>query len=392
MYLTHGGDVYTARLSGKKAPLDFSSNINPLGMPRAAVRALKKNAASFSAYPDPLSRRLRAALAVRYGVPPEQIVVGAGAADLIYRLTRWKNPARALVVQPTFSEYEKALTEAGAAVDRFYLKPPDFQLDSSIISCITADAGMLFLCNPNNPTGTLTQPELVAAIVERCRETGTLLVIDECFLGFVDGGASYSAARFLDGCPGLVLLNAFTKTYALAGLRVGFALFSDAASAAEVAALGQCWPCALPAECAALAALSDTSYLEKSRVFIRRERERLEAGLSALGLEVLKGAANYVFFRLPGGTGRASDCSGNRSKSASSRILSIGAKSAVGCRKAADAPKKIFFDQLLERGILVRSCDNYPSLENSGYFRAAVKKPRENRRLLAAVRSILEVL
>lgn len=108
-YLTHGGDVYSALFAGQKAPIDFSSNINPLGMPRAAVRALKKNAARFSAYPDPLCRCLRAALAVRFGVPAERIVCGAGAADLIYRLVRGKKPRTALVVQPSFSEYEKAL-------------------------------------------------------------------------------------------------------------------------------------------------------------------------------------------------------------------------------------------------------------------------------------------
>ena len=162
---------------------------------------------------------------------------------------------------------------------------------------------MVFLCNPNNPTGTLIPPALVKNIIERCRETGALLVIDECFLGFVDEGEAHSAIPFLDGRPGLVVLNAFTKTYALAGLRLGFALFSDAAFASEVAALGQSWPCSLPAEAAALASLDATSgassYLEKSRRLIRAERRRLYAGLTQLGFEVTEGTANFLFFRLP---------------------------------------------------------------------------------------------
>jgi threonine-phosphate decarboxylase len=392
MYLSHGGDVYTALLAGKKAPLDFSYNINPQGLPRTAVHALKKHAVRFSAYPDPLYRRLRAALSLRFGVPAENIVCGAGAADLIYRLTRLKKPRKALSVQPSFAEYEKALGEAEAAVERFYLAPPDFDLDASILPRISGDTGMIFLCNPNNPTGKLLRPELVGEIAGRCRETGTLLVIDECFLGFA--GEAASSARFLDGHPGLVVLNAFTKTYALAGLRLGFALFSDAALAAEVAAAGQAWPCSLAAEYAALAALEDPAYLEKSRALIQRERRRLEAGLSALGFEVLNGAANFLFFRLPDGADRARDRSGN---TFCVQHKKIGADSPFfGGEAPKNAPvlcgfnKDTFFERLLERGILVRDCANYPSLEGGGYFRIAIKKPHENRALLTALRSIAE--
>ncbi|MDR2490405.1 MAG: aminotransferase class I/II-fold pyridoxal phosphate-dependent enzyme [Spirochaetaceae bacterium] len=353
MFLTHGGDIYTALLAGKKPPLDFSTNINPLGMPRAAVRALKKNAARFAAYPDPLCRRLRAALSAHFDVPAEHIVCGAGAADLIYRLVQQHKPDTALVVQPSFAEYEKALAEAGAAIDRFYLQPPAFELDDAILPQITANTGMIFLCNPNNPTGKLIRPELVEAIAERCRETKTLLVMDECFLGLVTEGKAYSAVRLLDGHPSLVVLNAFTKTYALAGLRLGFAFFSDAAFAANVAAAGQSWPCSLAAEYAALAALDDTAYLKKSHTLIQQERRRLSDGLSSLGLEVIGGAANYLF------------------------LLCL-------------LNKDIFFERLLERGILIRDCANYPSLEGGGYFRIAVKKPQENIALLAALRSIAE--
>jgi threonine-phosphate decarboxylase len=355
MYLTHGGDIYSAPLAGGKAPLDFSSNLNPLGLPRGAVRAIKKGAPDFAVYPDPLCRRLRAALSVRHNIGPERIVCGAGAADIIYRIVRRYRPRRTLLLSPAFSEYEKAVAETRGEAGYFSLEYPRFTVDVSILPAITQDVELFFLCNPNNPTGNLIPPGIMEAIIEKCRLTQTLLVIDECFNGFLDDPAANSAVRFLDTAPRLVILQAFTKTYAMAGLRLGYALCSTPEIAGGIADTGQSWPVSLAAEEAGLAALEDEAYLKRSRALVRQERGRLKPLLSNLGLEVLGGEANYIFFRVPSG---------------------------------GPFRRETFFQDMLDRGVLLRSCANYRSLDDS-YYRAAVKKPSCNDMLIAALEDVL---
>lgn len=355
MYITHGGDIYSACFSGGKIPLDFSSNLNPLGLPKAAVRAIKKEAADFSVYPDPLCRRLRSALGGRNRIEAERIVCGAGAADIIFRIVRCCRPRRALVLAPTFSEYEKAVAETGGETGYFRLEYPRFNAGPPLVSAITKEVELFFLCNPNNPTGNLIPPDVLEAIIERCNITQTLLVIDECFNDFLDDPAANSAVRFLDTASKLIVLKAFTKTYAMAGLRLGYALCSTPGIAGEIADTGQSWPVSLAAERAGLAALEDEAYLKQSRSLVRRERKRLKALLSNLGLEVLGGEANYIFFRIP---------------------------------EAGPFRKESFLKDMLDRGILLRSCANYRFLDDS-YYRAAVKKPSDNDTLIAALEDLL---
>ncbi|MBR2808269.1 MAG: aminotransferase class I/II-fold pyridoxal phosphate-dependent enzyme, partial [Oscillospiraceae bacterium] len=167
-------------------PLDFSANISPLGLPRsardAAVRALE-NAAR---YPDPECRLLRQSLSVHHGVPADNIVCGNGAADLIWRICRVLRPSRALITAPTFGEYEKALRSVGCTAERFLLpEERDFSLDAeSFARSVRDHTELVFLCNPNNPTGRLSPREELRTILDACRAAGAVLVLDECFLDF----------------------------------------------------------------------------------------------------------------------------------------------------------------------------------------------------------------
>jgi threonine-phosphate decarboxylase len=346
---SHGGDIYTY---GGRELLDFSSNISPLGLPPGVLRGIIDAAAGFGIYPDPQCRELRAALEKHHRIGADRIVCGNGAADLIYRIVGFLKPKRALITAPTFSEYEKALEEGGAAVDRFFLSYPDFMISEEILPRINADTGLLFLCNPNNPTGRLIPRELRDRLIRRCTGTGTILVIDECFNDFLDDPQAHSSVRFLEGTAGLIILRAFTKLYAMAGLRLGYALFGSPALARSIAGTGQPWSVSSAAQTAGLRALEETAYVEEVRALVRKERPLMKAALSALGFEVLGGEANYLFFRLPGGTG------------------------------APTGPG--LFQALRDRGILIRSCANYPGLDDS-YYRIAIRRPEENQRLLAAL-------
>ena len=221
----HGGDWAGFLETYGAPPLDFSSNVSPLGVPEPVRRAAEASLAEAGRYPDPLCRALRKALASCHGVPAEWILCGNGAADLIYRLAAARQPKTALVTAPTFSEYENALTLWGCRVSRFPLsEETGFAVTEDILSRITPELDLLFLCEPNNPTGRTTDRRLLKRVLDRCSASGTLLAVDECFSDFLDDPASHTLLDDLHHFENLVILRAFTKSYALAGLRLGYAL------------------------------------------------------------------------------------------------------------------------------------------------------------------------
>ncbi|MDR2494180.1 MAG: pyridoxal phosphate-dependent class II aminotransferase [Spirochaetaceae bacterium] len=351
---THGGDIYTPLYETGREFLDFSANISPLGVPAGVLAAVYDAAHRLDRYPDSRCRELRAALSRYHRAPPDTIVCGNGAADLIYRLVQWRKPKQALVPAPSFSEYEKALRESGCEV----LQPPlyerDFGIRKSVIDGITEKTDMLFLCNPNNPTGLVIPPDFLRDMLRACVRHDTTVMVDECFNGFLDDPACHTLEDALPASPRLFILKAFTKLYALAGLRVGYLLCGSASAAAGVAGTGQAWPVSSLAQAAGVAALRETSYAEAVRHLVRSERETMKAGLQDAGLSVIGGDANYIFFEIPAGSG---------------------------------FDRRRFFQDFRAAGILVRDCADYPGLDGA-YCRIALRKPEENRRLLAAIREM----
>ena len=348
---THGGDVLTASARYGGPVLDCSANLNPLGMPPAVGEAAAEAARRAAPYPDPLCRALRAAIAAHDGVAAEQVLCGGGAADLIFRLAYALRPRRALVTAPAFSEYEAALSAAGCAVARYPLtRERNFDVDGGILEAVEPGVELVFLCTPNNPTGRLISRDLLLRIAEKCRGLGAVLAVDECFLPLSDG-AGPGLAPWLEEYPNLLLLRAFTKSWAMAGLRLGYALCADTALLDRLSAAGPPWSVSAPALAAGLAALTQCpDWPEKARALLAAERPALSAGLSALGLEVVPGQANYLLFRAAG----ISDLK----------------------------------DRALGRGVLIRSCGNYHGL-GPDWYRVCVGPAEQNRRLLAALKEAL---
>ena len=191
--LVHGGDWAGFADARGRRPLDFSASISPLGVPPGVQAALRDAAAQADRYPDPLCRGLRAALSAHENVPAEHILCGNGAADLIFRAVLARRPRRALVTAPTFAGYQEALALTDCAVEQFRLKEEkNFSLDMDFLDAVTPETDMVFLCEPNNPTGVTTDPALLTRILERCRETGALLVLDECLGDFLDAPADHT--------------------------------------------------------------------------------------------------------------------------------------------------------------------------------------------------------
>ena len=349
MKLNHGGDWAGFEMEYGKAPLDFSANVSPLGLPEgvraAAIRALE----TADRYPDPLCRKLRAALSKYHGVPAENIVCGNGASDLIYRLCLSLKPKRAAVFVPGFSEYALALREAGAAVTEIPLSAEDFRLTEKQVLQIPQDAELLFLCNPNNPTGLLTERETLSAILSLCRDRGTILCADECFLDFYENAAEHSLIPALSEYPNLVILRAFTKTYAMAGLRLGYALCGNKALAERLQNSGPPWVVSGVAQEAGIEALCETNYVNRLRVLISDERRRMKAALEALGLRVIPGEANFLHFQ------------------------------------SADTA---LAEKLRARGMLIRECADFAGLR-AGWYRTAIRTAGENDILIKTIGEVL---
>lgn len=349
MELVHGGDWAGYRAEFGCDALDFSANVSPLGLPAGVAAAITNALPTADRYPDPLCRELRAALAGAEGVPADWILCGNGAADLIFRLALAVRPRRALLPAPTFAEYEAALQTVGCAVQRVFLREEnEFAVTEEFIDAVTPETDIVFLCQPNNPTGQMTPPALVERLVRRCAECGAVLVVDECFLDFLPDRDAWTAKQLLRDAPQLVILKAFTKLYAMAGVRLGYALCGDAALLEKMRGAGQPWAVSSLAQAAGLAALQETAYAGAVRALIAEQRPRMAAGLRALGLRVMDGQANYLLFRA--------------------------------------TPD--FGEKLRRRGAVVRSCANYPGLD-AAWYRTAVRTAEENTRLLQIMGEIL---
>ena len=349
MELVHGGDWAGYRARFGHDALDFSANVSPLGLPQGVADAIVAALPTADRYPDPLCRELRTALSRAEQLPEPWILCGNGAADLIYRLVWALKPRRALLPAPTFAEYAAALESVGCEVKRKTLhEADDFAVTEAFVQAVNQSIDLVFLCQPNNPTGQITPPELVQRLVRRCADCGAVLVVDECFLDFLQQRDALTAKPLLQAAPNLVILKAFTKLYAMAGVRLGYALCSDAALLDKMRAAGQPWAVSGLAQAAGLAALEETAYADSVRTLIADQRPRLAAGLRALGLRVVDGQANYLLFRAP---------------------ADFGAK-------------------LRRHGAVVRGCGNYPGLDET-WYRTAVRTQKENEQLLKIMREVL---
>ena len=242
MKLIHGGDVEGFREKFGREPLDFSANISPLGLPEGVRQGVIDSLSQATQYPDPLCRKLRRAIGEKEGIDPEYIQCGNGAADLIFRLVLAKRPRRALVTAPTFAEYEQALTAFGCEVDRYLLtKEEGFALTPRFLEALEEKPDMVFLCNPNNPTGLFVEPDWGLAFLAKCRERGITVVMDECFLDFTGQEKARSWKPYLNEYPNLVLLKSFTKLFAMPGIRLGYLLTANEALICQAEQAGQAW-------------------------------------------------------------------------------------------------------------------------------------------------------
>lgn len=350
----HGGNIReAAALMGISADtlLDFSANINPLGMPESLKQAMIENLACAERYPDVEYQQLHQALAAHHGVPASWILAGNGETESIFTLVHGLKPRRAMVVVPGFAEYRRALETIDCQIETYALREEDgWQLTERILSLLTTELDCLFLCTPNNPTGLLPERALLDAIAARCRTLGIALILDEAFIDFIADEPGFIAD--LKHNPHVWVLRSLTKFYAIPGLRLGYVLNGDERAVARLRKHQMPWSINAFAALAGERVLNDHDYQQATLCWLAREGQRLYQALDEIdGLTVYPGRANYLFLR---------------------------------CERA-DIELQY---ALLQQRVLIRSCANYPGLDGR-YFRVAVRSEAENQRLLAALRQVL---
>jgi threonine-phosphate decarboxylase len=306
----------------------------------AAQRALRDEA---DRYPDAGYGRLREALAAYLGVAPARILPTNGGAEALFLAARGARAGtRALILEPTFSEYAAAARAAGLEPMRRVVRRREdgFRLDPGALDDLSG-VGLVFLCNPNNPTGDTLGRREVLEIAGRVLESGAVLVVDEAFADFAPEVSVAPQAS-----ENLYVARSFTKFFGMPGLRLGCLVSADPG---RVQRFQPSWPVNAVAAAAAVAAVADADFLTKSVAEVARLREELLAGLKGLpGLIPFPGAANFLLVRGPEGLA----------------------------------------GRLARRGVLVRGCEPFLGL-GPGYFRVAVRGAEDNLRLLAELREEL---
>jgi len=340
----HGGDIYRNQIR-----LDFSVNTNPLGMPDPVKEALHQAVEEAENYPDIRAQALSAAVAEQLQVRKEQLVFGNGASELFHAVLHAIKPSKMLITVPSFLGYEEAAKAIDCEVIFYEMKKEEkFCLTDRILDVLDENISLVFLANPNNPVGNLVEPELIFQIAEKCRQCDITLVLDECFMELTGKEQTYSFLKRLDEFPNVVVIRAFTKLYAIPGVRLGY-LVCEKNLAEKIRLQLPEWNLSVFAQRAGVAAIKEQEYIARAVVCIQTQRQFLLEELQAAGCSVFDSDADYLLFY-------------------------------------SEMP---LYELFLQRGILIRDCSNFRGLQR-GYYRIAVKSEEQNRMFAEVLREIHE--
>lgn len=329
MNIEHGGNIYT-----NKVKWDYSTTLNPFGLPDAIKNKLINSISDWDRYPDPSCNQLKALASARYGFNADSLVFFNGAAEFLYDIVKAINPKCALTVAPSFTEYTAALNTIECKTDIYFLNADnDFRLDcQAFCNHINDDTDIVFICNPNNPNGLLINRDDMAGIAKRCEEKHCYLIIDECLKDLSSEGLTDEV--FYNN-PYVILLRAFTKSHALAGIRLAYANINQPKLIDKLNRIRQPWSVSVPAQIAGAHALTDCDdYIVASREFIQTNKPILMTNLKKKGYKVYPSDGNYLLFY-----------SDNHNLK----------------------------EEYLKKEILIRDCSNYQGL-GPGYYRVRVGK------------------
>ena len=379
----HGGNIYKVfREKNIKEILDYSSNINPYGIPESLKKRITENLEVLERYPDPDYVELRQKLANLNKVNLSDIILGNGATEIIFLFMKVINPKKILIVSPTFGEYERAVkaTEISGdtvslsssngdnknienkkiEIEYFELKESDdFKLNiGNLKNELENKYDLLIICNPNNPTGKFLKLAQTEEILKECNKYDTKLFIDEAFIEFLADGMKESIINTEENKKNLFVTRAFTKFFAIPGLRLGYGMYFDKELEKKISEKKEPWSVNNFAEMAGSTVLDDAEYIEKTLKWIAEEKKYMYEKLNEIsGMKVYETEVNFI-------TGKIDE-----------KLFSEGVN------------VKILREKMLEQGILIRDASNFKFLDER-FFRLAIKDRESNKRVIEAIKEI----
>ena len=379
----HGGNIYKIfREKNIKEILDYSSNINPYGIPESLKKRITENLEILERYPDPDYVELRQKLSNLNKVNLSDIILGNGATEIIFLFMKVINPKKILIVSPTFGEYERAVkaTEISGdtvslsssngdnknienkkiEIEYFELKESDdFKLNiGNLKNQLEKKYDLLIICNPNNPTGKFLKLAQTEEILKECNKYDTKLFIDEAFIEFLADGMKESIINTEENKKNLFVTRAFTKFFAIPGLRLGYGMYFDKELEKKISEKKEPWSVNNIAEMAGLTVLDDTEYIEKTLKWIVEEKIYMYEKLNEIsGIKVYETEVNFI-------TGKIDE-----------KLFSEGLN------------VKVLREKMLEQGILIRDASNFKFLDER-FFRLAIKDRESNKRVIEVMKEI----
>ncbi|MDE7266136.1 MAG: aminotransferase class I/II-fold pyridoxal phosphate-dependent enzyme [Lachnospiraceae bacterium] len=337
----HGGDLYRNHVN-----LDFSININPLGVPQSVKEAMYQAIETCNRYPDIMAEHLTNSVSSAYDVPAEYLLFGNGSSELFMAVVHGITPKKTVIPVPSFYGYEYAARASDGEIVYYKMTPENkFCLTSSLFSILSQDVELLFIANPNNPTGNVIEKEIIKKILDYCKKRKIYVVLDECFVEFCDG--DYSMLPDIEAYENLILVRAFTKIFSIPGVRLGYLVCSNQNVMQKIKRHIPEWNLSCFAQvagCACCAFAEQTDFIKNTVEYINKERQFLEDAFRQKGFRVFHSDANFllIFHETP------------------------------------------LYERLLEQRILIRDCSNFRGL-GKGYYRIAIKNRAENESLLKAI-------
>ena len=356
----HGSDLEQIEniYNIKKADItSFSANVNPLGISYQLRQTLANQLEAITRYPDRDYKALRSCIATYVNTQADNVIVGNGSTELISLFIQTQEPKKALILGPTYSEYEREISLGGGISKYYPLKPEnDFNLDvSDLCKNLKDSIDLLVLCNPNNPTSTALSVKEIRKILDTCLQHGIFVMIDETYVEFTDDIANVTAVSLANFYNNLIVLRGTSKFFAAPGLRLGYAITGNHDLASAIDTRKNPWSINSLAEIAGRLMLLDHQYIDKTRQLVTAERNRIVDELKTWdSIRIYPPQANFILMQI----------------------------------LKSDITAEDLFEHCIRQGLMIRNCSTFPFLDNS-YVRFCIMNPEQNDKLLNAFKEIL---
>mgnify|MGYP000167343641 CR=1 FL=1 len=357
----HGGDLdIISRRYGipKEDIVNFSGNVNPLGLPEEVKAAVRDNLSVICDYPDVSYLKLREAIASYTGADIESLIVGNGSTELISTYIKTLCPRECIIISPAYSEYQREIELIGGNITLFpLLEEEDFVLNLERLKALITDlTDLVVLCNPNNPTGSCVTANRLRMLLDCLKEHNACLMIDETYIEFADNVKAVSAMPLTCEYTNLFIIRGTSKFFSCPGLRLGYSACSDIALREKAASYKDPWSVNSYAELAGCVMFAAEDFIKRTRSLIISERNRIRSELLKWkNIKLYDTQSNFFLFKLT-----REDIS------------------------AAD-----IFENLINKKLLVRDCSSFPYLDGH-YIRFCIQLPQQNDMLLKELKEIIE--